>query len=251
MSGEPPKISRLEKLSKKLGVPDMNPTDPADIATKREAEEFVMELEADLDAYDAADMEALEKYVTRSRLGRWFFGDSSSSAIPPATASIGDAPGDSLPSAAAASIAAGVAITAAKSSKVMRTRATDINFSPNEETVVTPAGKPPPQQQVEPRRSLTQRLMFRRYNPNRTPLIARWYVPYICAGVTALIWTPDHWKLRTLYLADAYYAQLRRAIHTEYWRMTMNQEDFATLMEQMEANMPRDKRTVKGTDCPM
>lgn len=92
--------------------------------------------------------------------------------------------------------------------------------------------------------------MFRKRNPHHTPFLQRRWIPWACAAGIVLVWTPDTWKLRTLHYCDVQYAALRRFVHTQYWRATMNPEEFQKLMAEMEANVAKHKRSVKSSDCP-
>eukprot|EP00331_Platyophrya_macrostoma_P000328 CAMPEP_0176406988 /NCGR_PEP_ID=MMETSP0127-20121128/1172_1 /TAXON_ID=938130 /ORGANISM="Platyophrya macrostoma, Strain WH" /LENGTH=213 /DNA_ID=CAMNT_0017786165 /DNA_START=102 /DNA_END=743 /DNA_ORIENTATION=+ len=92
--------------------------------------------------------------------------------------------------------------------------------------------------------------MFKKRNPHTTPLLLRWWVPWLCIGALLAVWTPDTWKLRGLHRADSYYAALRRFIHTQYWRLTMDPAEFDALMKDIEANKARNARSVKASDCP-
>ncbi|EPY37443.1 hypothetical protein AGDE_04765 [Angomonas deanei] len=89
--------------------------------------------------------------------------------------------------------------------------------------------------------------LFKRNHPNWVPLLQRWWVPWVCVGAIALVWTPDVWKLRTLYYLDYQYAMLRQSIHMAYWKATMSPEDYNKLMADIEAERPS---SVKSTDCP-
>lgn len=89
--------------------------------------------------------------------------------------------------------------------------------------------------------------LFKRRHPGWTPLMQRWWIPWLCAGAIALVWTPDVWKLRTLYYLDWQYTLLRRNIHKAYWRLTMTKEDYDTLLADIESQKPSK---VKATDCP-
>jgi hypothetical protein len=104
------------------------------------------------------------------------------------------------------------------------------------------------QSKLENRKAKTQWLLRRRHQFE--PLIFRRWVPFVCIAALAIVWSPDAWKLRTLYYLDWKYALFRRWIHTEYWRLTMPPEEFTQLMEQIDANAPRRSR-VKGTKCPL
>ncbi|KAK7201479.1 hypothetical protein NESM_000211000 [Novymonas esmeraldas] len=89
--------------------------------------------------------------------------------------------------------------------------------------------------------------LFRRQHPGWVPLMQRWWVPWLCVGSIAVLWTPDVWKLRTLYVCDHQYALFRQAIHKAYWRATMSPEDYAALMADIEAERPTK---VASTNCP-
>ena len=91
--------------------------------------------------------------------------------------------------------------------------------------------------------------LFKKVNPDYVPLMSRWWVPWVAVATIGLIWTPDPWKLRTLYMVDHQYALARQAVHKWYWRMTMDPADYEVLLKQMEANVPKRKQ-VKSSDCP-
>lgn len=99
------------------------------------------------------------------------------------------------------------------------------------------------------RKEQFNRFMFKKRNPHRVPILLRWWVPYFGLAALGFVWTPDMWKLRALHYCDSKYAALRRRVHTEYWRWTMDPAEFALLMEQIEANIAKNKR-VKSSDCP-
>lgn len=101
-----------------------------------------------------------------------------------------------------------------------------------------------------PRMPLANRLLFRKADPRRVPLIQRWWVPWVCIGSIVLVWTPDIMKLRAIYKADHQYTQLKFMIHSWYWRMTMDEDKYKLLMKQLEEGVPRSLR-VKSTDCPL
>lgn len=89
--------------------------------------------------------------------------------------------------------------------------------------------------------------LFKKKHPGWTPLMQRWWVPWVCLGTLVLVWTPDVWKLRTLYYLDWQYTVLRQNIHKAYWRATMRKEDYEALIADIEAQRPSK---VKATDCP-
>lgn len=92
-------------------------------------------------------------------------------------------------------------------------------------------------------------LLFKRVSPDYVPLLARWWIPYLAVVGIALVWTPDVWKLRTLYFLDYKYACLRQEVHKVYWKCTMPADEYELLMKQMAANVPKHKQ-VKSSDCP-
>ncbi|AIN95611.1 hypothetical protein LPMP_060520 [Leishmania panamensis] len=89
--------------------------------------------------------------------------------------------------------------------------------------------------------------LFRRQHPSWVPLMQRWWVPWLCCGSIVLIWTPDVWKLRTLYFCDHQYALFRQSIHKAYWWATMSPEDYAAHMADITAERPS---RVSGASCP-
>lgn len=84
----------------------------------------------------------------------------------------------------------------------------------------------------------------------RQPLIARWWIPYVCAAGVLAVWTPDQFKVRALYWMDQRHDNVKLAVHKWYWYYTMPADRYAILMEQLEANVPKSER-VKSTDCPL
>ncbi|EPY31547.1 hypothetical protein STCU_03401 [Strigomonas culicis] len=89
--------------------------------------------------------------------------------------------------------------------------------------------------------------LFKRRHPGWVPLLQRWWVPWVCTIALVGVWTPDVWKLRTLYYCDYQYAMLRQTVHKAYWRATMKKEDYEALMADIEAQRPS---SVKASDCP-
>ncbi|KAG5486710.1 hypothetical protein LSCM1_07964 [Leishmania martiniquensis] len=89
--------------------------------------------------------------------------------------------------------------------------------------------------------------LFRRQHPSWVPLMQRWWVPWACTASIVLIWTPDVWKLRTLYFCDHQYALFRQSVHKAYWWATMTPEDYAAHIADIEAARPS---RVSGTSCP-
>lgn len=89
--------------------------------------------------------------------------------------------------------------------------------------------------------------LFKKKHPGWTPLMQRWWVPWVCVAALGLVWTPDVWKLRALYYSDWQYAILRQSIHRAYWRATMDRDAYDALMADIEAQRPT---VVKSTDCP-
>ncbi len=85
---------------------------------------------------------------------------------------------------------------------------------------------------------------------SREPLIARWWVPYVCGAALVGIWIPDKYKVRALYYIDEGHDNIKLQVHKWYWRATMPADKYALLMEQLEANVPKGQR-VESTDCPL
>jgi hypothetical protein len=82
------------------------------------------------------------------------------------------------------------------------------------------------------------------------PLIYRWWVPPALVFCLVSIWIPDGYKINFLYAADAWHDKFKFRVHCWYWKRTMEPAAYARLMEQLEANVPRQNRE-KSTDCPL
>ena len=83
-----------------------------------------------------------------------------------------------------------------------------------------------------------------------TPLIGRRWVPWVCFAGVGLIWLPDQQKVRALLAFDELHERVKMRIHCWYWQRTMDPEQFALLMEQIEKSVPRSK-CVESTKCPL
>lgn len=92
--------------------------------------------------------------------------------------------------------------------------------------------------------------VFRKHLPRREPLLGRRWVPYVCVAGLIAIWTPVNFKVAALQWVDAQHDAIKLTVHKVYWRWTMPPEQFAVLMRQLEANVPKSER-VKSTDCPL
>jgi hypothetical protein len=244
-----------------------NPTDPEHIKLKEQAEQLAHEIEDDMDAYDVVHVQAMQHRVSRTWLGKLFnvapfpaaedaagsvsIGEVAAKANATATVRR-DLPGgvseldmEQQPVVGQAQPVRNDRPSGRSPSAASVTRTTSSGV---QRTTAAPASAPI---NLLSAKGGVHRLMYKKYNPNRPPLIARWYIPWTCLSLAVLIWTPDVWKLKALYLADGYYAQLRRSVHTAYWRATMDPDEFVELMTQLEANLPRHLRSVKGSNCPM
>ena len=93
-------------------------------------------------------------------------------------------------------------------------------------------------------------LMSRKQLSSKQMLFERWWFPWVCFGSIGAIWIPDETKIAALYWVDAKHEEVKLAIHKQYWRYTMPAEQYATLMEQLAANVPRGQR-VQSSDCPL
>lgn len=206
-----------------LGLPAEGPKmGSPEAETLHAAEAFLNDLRCEIDEFDRANARQMQE-----RLSRWKFWKSSS----PIENVVGDTPGAT--SVAAAAAAGAVSQARDGLPHVERSSVSDNGF-----------------RRSGPPLTKAQQLaafMRRKRNIDRVPLLQRWWVPWMCAGALCIVWTPDTMKLRGLHFADSKYAAIRRWIHTEYWRATMNPDEFATLMKEIEAARPR---TVKSTDCP-
>jgi hypothetical protein len=84
----------------------------------------------------------------------------------------------------------------------------------------------------------------------RQPILQRWWFPWLCMGGIFLIWTPDKYKVKSLMWLDEKHEQLKAAVHLTYWKYTMPADQYALLLQQLEANVPKGNR-VKASDCPL
>lgn len=92
--------------------------------------------------------------------------------------------------------------------------------------------------------------LFRQGARTREPLISRWWVPYVCVAGIIAIWTPDRYKVGLLFYIDDTHDAVKLWVHKQYWRWTMPPDQYAILMEQLVANVPKSER-VKASDCPL
>jgi hypothetical protein len=93
-------------------------------------------------------------------------------------------------------------------------------------------------------------LMHRRVGTGYVPLLQRRWVPYFCVSAIVVIWIPAEAKVTGLYWADAKHDEVKLAVHKLYWRYTMPSEQYATLLEQLAASVPKGQR-VESADCPL
>lgn len=262
-----------------LGIPKegLSPNSP-EAADLQAAEAFVSDIQQEILAYDIANAKAIESYAVRWWSAVPFFGRHAKRALEAestaaAAAAAGETHGSTEvpPAAAAAAVdgnaspseghglrlspeeAAGALQTGgaylhrqttqtSRGFKVERTSAIDpaqlSQFTGCASGASGSKGVPVPK---------VNTWLFRRQHPSWVPLMQRWWVPWLCCGSIALIWTPDVWKLRTLYLFDHQYALLRQSIHKAYWWATMTPEDYAAHMAAIAAERPS---RVRGTSCP-
>ncbi|KAG5511183.1 hypothetical protein JKF63_07125 [Porcisia hertigi] len=261
-----------------LGIPKegLSPNSP-EAADLQAAEAFVSDIQQEILAYDIANAKAIESYAVRCWSAVPFFGRHAKRALEAEAAAAADAtvtptvadpvvgssggPGLHLsPEEAAAALQSGntylhrQTLQTSRGFKVERTSAID----PAQLSQFTdPAGsasmaKPAPapratgaiQAAPVPR---VNTWLFRRQHPSWIPLMQRWWVPWLCAGSIVLIWTPDVWKLRTLYFCDHQYALFRQSIHKAYWWATLSPEDYAAHIAAIAAERPSK---VNAASCP-
>jgi hypothetical protein len=89
-----------------------------------------------------------------------------------------------------------------------------------------------------------------RYARKGGPLIYRRWVPYALMASFIAIWIPDSYKIKFLYRVDEWHDKFKFRVHCWYWRRTMEPAQYARLMEQLEANVPKSNRE-KSPDCPL
>ena len=82
------------------------------------------------------------------------------------------------------------------------------------------------------------------------PITARWWFPWVVIAFIVSLWLPTHWKVNALLWVDHSHDRVKWWVHRQYWRWTMAPEDYALLMEQLEAGVEKSKR-VKATECPL
>lgn len=247
-----------------LGIPKeglaANSPEAADLQA---AEAFVSDIQQEILAYDIANAKAMEAYATRWWSKVPFFGRHAKRALEyEAATAAAAAEAAKKADSAAPSGSSGLHLSAEEAAAAMqvggtylRTQAsqTSRGLKVERTSAIDPAqlsnmahagGKPgaalPPPPKVNS-------WLFRRQHPGWVPLMQRWWVPWLCMGSIVLIWTPDVWKLRCLYICDHQYALLRQEIHKAYWRATMSKEDYEALMADIEAERPS---SVTSTSCP-
>lgn len=267
-----------------LGIPKEGlAADSPEAADLQAAEAFVSDIQQEILAYDIANAKAMEAYATRWWSKVPFFGRHAKRALEyeaaaaaastaknaeAAVGTVGESAEASNAGAAVGGAAAcatphsgssGLHLTPEEAAAAMQvggtylhkqTSQTSRGFKVERTSAIDAAqlskftqadGKPlPPPPKVNS-------WLFRRQHPGWVPLMQRWWVPWLCAGSIALIWTPDVWKLRCLYICDHQYALFRQSIHKAYWRATMSKEDYETLIADIEAERPTK---VTSTSCP-
>lgn len=260
-----------------LGIPKegLSPNSP-EAADLQAAEAFVSDIQQEILAYDIANAKAIELYAVRWWSAVPFFGRHAKRALAAeSTAAAVAAAGETHESTEAA--AAAVAVDGSANSS----EGHGLRLSPEEaaaalqpggaylhrQTSQTPRGFKVERTSALDPGQLSQLAggasgaseskavpvpkvntwLFRRQHPSWVPLMQRWWVPWLCCGSIVLIWTPDVWKLRTLYFCDHQYALLRQSIHKAYWWATMRPEDYAEHIAAIAAERPS---RVRGTSCP-
>ncbi|KAF5220957.1 hypothetical protein ECC02_005974 [Trypanosoma cruzi] len=214
-----------------LGLPKEGPAPgSADAASLQAAEAFVGEIQEEIMAYDMANARAMETYARSLWAKIPFFGKRW------ATETSADVLGGTPPLERRGNENVNTATATAAASnmrgqcRVERTSAE-----------VAGGNKRPPQPRMNS-------WLFKQRHPGWVPLIQRWWVPCVCVAGIVVIWTPDVWKLRTLYWCDYKYALFRQAIHKAYWRATMSAEEYEQLMQELEQGRPL---SAKATKCPL
>ncbi|RNF04718.1 hypothetical protein TraAM80_05052 [Trypanosoma rangeli] len=214
-----------------LGFPKEGPAPgSADAASLQEAEVFLGEIQQEIMAYDLANARAMETYARSCWEKIPFFGKRW------AVAAASDVEGCSKPLDSHGNAHGDTATVAAATHtmqgkyRVERTSADAVGGATR-----TPQPK-------------MNSWLFKQRHPGWVPLIQRWWVPCVCVAGLVVIWTPDVWKLRTLYWCDHKYALLRQSVHRAYWRATMCAADYEQLMQELGQSQPR---SVKATKCPL
>jgi hypothetical protein len=281
-SGSPAQQANTMTRNFILGIPKeglaANSPEAADLQA---AEAFVSDIQQEILAYDIANAKAMEAYATKWWSKVPYFGRhakraleyEAATAAAAAAASKADAvttvfPADATtPSAAPPSGPSGLHLTPEEAAAAMQvggtylhkqTSQTSRGFKVERTSAIDPAqlpeftktaagGKTGAAASAPPPPPKVNSWLFRRQHPGWVPLMQRWWVPWLCVGSIVLIWTPDVWKLRCLYMCDHQYALLRQAIHKAYWRATMSKEDYDALVADIEADRPTKVTT---TSCP-
>eukprot|EP00760_Papus_ankaliazontas_P014918 PhM_4_TR16177/c0_g2_i1/m.86730 len=92
-----------------------------------------------------------------------------------------------------------------------------------------------------------------RASPNktlRTPLLGRWWVPYVCVLSFVFVWTPEKYKLALFQTLQWGHQALQFQVHRAYWRVTMDPNEYSMLMKQIADGVEKNKR-VQSPDCPL
>jgi len=217
-----------------VGLPEDGPKPGSEEAKALvEAQEFIASLHEEVAEYDRQNAEAVNAY-----LSKWSWFRKWTPQVEDTTSSSENAPPAEPINVTEETITSGLNAGAT----LTRSQPSSTNAQPNSSTA---------QRRQQNAANNKSALLFRRKNLQQEPLILRKWVPYLCVAVIAFIWTPDTWKLRALYRADYFYAMFRRFIHTQYWRITMDPEEFAAVMNDIEANVPRSKWSVDPEKCPL
>ena len=210
-----------------------------DIQAQQEAGEFISNIMMEVQAHDMKQAEAMQEYMRKLKFWqRWsIFGGK-------------NLPKEDLLESEAAAVAAEAAVGTTKTvlkdgSTLERSRAS----APVDRANLSGAAAAAAKAAEAAERAKYSPYLFKKINPNYVPLLQRWWIPYMSALALVLVWSPDAWKLRTLYYCDWRYEQLKMGVHKAYWRAVMPAEDFDQLVKELEANIAKNRR-IKSPDCP-
>jgi len=84
----------------------------------------------------------------------------------------------------------------------------------------------------------------------KEPLLGRWWVPFACGVALIIVWTPESYKIQFLRNLQKIHEYVQFLVHSQYWRMTMNPQEYEVLMKQIQDGVQKSKR-VKSPDCPL
>lgn len=238
-------INLIEMSQPQGGAPQgvMNGGAPTaqDLQAQQEATEFLSNIMMEVREHDMQQAEAMQNYLRKLKFWqRWsIFGGKNL----PSNLTVG---GDVTGAQSKAEVVS-TKETLKDGSVVERSRAT--TASPIDRAALTGAAAAAAKAAEAAENARYSPYLFKKVNPHYVPILQRWWIPYVSVLGLFIVWSPDAWKLRTLYYLDWRYEQLKTGVHKVYWKATMPADQYEILCKQIEENVNKNKR-IKSPDCP-